>query len=79
MAEQQSIVPQSYDNAPMESFFSSMKTELVHRTQFRTRREGIVTLTWIGREKTSKGRKSAFYAALRTHVSCFQTSNALVR
>ena len=27
------------DNAPMESFFSSMKTELVHRTQFRTQRE----------------------------------------
>src|SRR3712207_351673 len=24
-----------YENAPMESFFSSMKTELVHRTQFR--------------------------------------------
>ena len=41
--------------------------------------DGIVTLTWIGREKTSKGRKSAFHAALRTHVSCFQTSNALVR
>ena len=40
---------------------------------------GIVTLTWIGREKTSKGRKSAFHAAFRTHVSCFQTSNALVR
>lgn len=40
---------------------------------------GIVTLTWIGREKTSEGRKSAFHAALRTHVSCFQTSNALVR
>jgi putative transposase len=28
-----------FDNAPMESFFSSMKTELVHRTQFRTRQE----------------------------------------
>jgi hypothetical protein len=40
---------------------------------------GIVTLTWIGREKTSKGRKSAFHAAFRTHVSCFQTSNAWVR
>ena len=26
-------------NAAMESFFSSIKTELVHRTQFRTRRE----------------------------------------
>jgi hypothetical protein len=40
---------------------------------------GIVTLTWIGRAKTSKGRKSTFYEALRAHVSCFQTSNALVR
>jgi putative transposase len=28
-----------YDNAPMESFFSSLKTELVHRTQFRNRRQ----------------------------------------
>ncbi len=27
------------DNAPMESFFSSLKTELVHRTRFATRRE----------------------------------------
>ena len=26
-------------NAPMESFFSSLKNELVHRTRFRTRRE----------------------------------------
>jgi hypothetical protein len=44
-----------------------------------TTKQGIVTLTWIGREKTSKGHKSAFHAAFRTHVSCFQTSNALVR
>ena len=49
--------------------------ELMLRAGF----NGIVTLTWIGREKTSKGRKSAFHAAFRTHVSCFQTSNALVR
>ena len=33
-----------YDNAPMESFFSSLKTELVHRTQFRTRREAKAAL-----------------------------------
>src|SRR3954451_11860791 len=26
-----------YDNAPMESFFGSLKTELVHRTAFPTR------------------------------------------
>jgi transposase InsO family protein len=26
-----------YDNAPMESFFGSLKTELVHRTGFPTR------------------------------------------
>lgn len=26
------------DNAPMESFFGALKTELVHRTRFRTRR-----------------------------------------
>jgi putative transposase len=33
-----------FDNAPMESFFSSMKTELVHRTQFRTRQEAKAAL-----------------------------------
>jgi hypothetical protein len=33
-----------YDNAPMESFFSSLKTELVHRTQFRTWREAKAAL-----------------------------------
>jgi len=27
------------DNAPMESFFGSLKTELVHRTRFKTREE----------------------------------------
>ncbi len=27
------------DNAPMESFFGALKTEMVHRTRFRTRRE----------------------------------------
>ena len=33
-----------YDNAPMESFFSSLKTELVHQTRFRTRREAKAAL-----------------------------------
>ena len=32
------------DNAPMESFFSSLKTELVHRTRFRTRKEAKTAL-----------------------------------
>ena len=32
------------DNAPMESFFSSLKTELVHRTRFATRREARAAL-----------------------------------
>ncbi len=31
-------------NAPMESFFSSLKTELVHRTRFVTRREARAAL-----------------------------------
>lgn len=33
-----------YDNAPMESFFGSLKTELVHHTHFRTRREAKAAL-----------------------------------
>ena len=32
------------DNAPMESFFESLKTEFVHRTRFRTRREAKAAL-----------------------------------
>ena len=32
------------DNAPMESFFSSLKTEMVHRTRFQTRREAKAAL-----------------------------------
>jgi transposase InsO family protein len=32
------------DNAPMESFFSSIETELVHRTQFRTGAEAKAAL-----------------------------------
>ena len=30
--------------APMESFFGSLKTELVHRTRFSTRREARAAL-----------------------------------
>ncbi|TRD13070.1 IS3 family transposase, partial [Palleronia caenipelagi] len=30
---------QCLDNAPMESFFSSLKKELVHRHRFRTREQ----------------------------------------
>ena len=32
------------DNAPMESFFSSLKTEIIHRTKFQTRREAKAAL-----------------------------------
>ena len=32
------------DNAPMESFFGSLKNELVHRTRFRSRREARAAL-----------------------------------
>ena len=33
-----------WDNAPMESFFSSLKTEIVHRTRFQTRRQARAAL-----------------------------------
>ena len=32
------------DNAPMESFFGSLKTELVHRARFRSPREAKAAL-----------------------------------
>ena len=34
------------DNAPMESFFGSMKSELVHRTRFATREDAKRALFW---------------------------------
>jgi putative transposase len=33
-----------WDNAPMESFFSSLKTEMVHRTRFQTLQEAKAAL-----------------------------------
>jgi putative transposase len=33
-----------WDNAPMESFFSSLKTKMVHRTRFQTRQEAKAAL-----------------------------------
>jgi transposase InsO family protein len=30
-----------YDNAPMESFFGTLKQELVHHRKYRTRKEAI--------------------------------------
>ncbi len=44
------------DNAPMESFFGSLKTELVHRTRFRTGEEARRTIfeyieIWCNRQR----------------------------
>ncbi len=33
-----------YDNAPMESFFGTLKTELVHHKRYRTRQEAILDI-----------------------------------
>jgi putative transposase len=34
-----------YDNAPMESFWGKLKTELVHHTRYKTRKQGIREIT----------------------------------
>jgi putative transposase len=34
-----------YDNAPMESFFGTLKTELVHHRKYRTRQEAIADIS----------------------------------
>ena len=34
-----------YDNAPMESFWGTLKSELVHHRHYRTRREAIREIT----------------------------------
>ena len=49
-------VGDSYDNALMENFFSTLKTELVYRTSWRTRDEAENALfayidTWYNRER----------------------------
>lgn len=64
-----------YDNAPMESFWGTMKNELIHHRRYRTRGEAIREITeyidvFYNRERRQKrlgylspaGYESAFYA-----------------
>lgn len=49
LAEVKAVVSMSgtgnaYDNAPMESFFATLKTELIHRRRYRTRKEAKVDI-----------------------------------
>src|SRR3954447_20579858 len=39
MAQEVAPLPRGYDNAPMESFFHTLKTELVHHRHYATRTE----------------------------------------
>ena len=49
-----------YDNAPVESFFASMKRELVHRRSFTTREEArVAVFEWIAVWYNRKRRHSA--------------------
>jgi len=49
-----------YDNAPVESFFSTLKREMIHRQQFRTRQEARTAIfQWIVAWYNSKRRHSA--------------------
>lgn len=49
-----------YDNAPVESFFASLKRELVHRNRFTTREEArTAVFTWIEGWYNRKRRHSA--------------------
>ena len=42
-----------FDNSAAESFFSSLKRELVHRYRFATRADAIAAITaWINRYNT---------------------------
>ena len=64
-----------YDNAPMESFWGTMKNELVHHRRYKTRQEAIQEITeyieiFYNRERRQKrlgylspaGYEQAFYA-----------------
>jgi transposase InsO family protein len=49
-----------WDNAPVESFFASLKRELVHRTSFATRQEArVAVFDWIAVWYNRKRRHSA--------------------
>jgi transposase InsO family protein len=49
-----------YDNAPVESFFASLKRELIHRTRFATREEArTAVFAWIEAWYNRKRRHSA--------------------
>ncbi len=49
-----------YDNAPVESFFASLKRELVHRQRFFTREEArTAVFAWIETWYNRKRRHSA--------------------
>lgn len=43
-----------YDNAPMESFFHTLKTELVHRRDYKTRAEAQRTSSLTSRASTTE-------------------------
>ena len=54
-----------YDNAPMESFFHTLKTELVYHERFRTRAEAKAAIfEWI----------ECFYNRSRIHSSIGDTT-----
>lgn len=49
-----------YDNAPVESFFASLKRELIHRTSFATRKEArLAVFEWIAVWYNRKRRHSS--------------------
>ena len=49
-----------YDNAKSESFFSTLKNELVHRLEYQTKKEAILSIfEWI----------EVFYNRKRIHSS----------
>jgi len=59
-----------WDNAPMESFFGTLKTELVHRRKYHTRQEAMVEI----REYIE-----VFRNRQRRHVSLSNLSPAVYR
>jgi len=60
------------DNAPMESFFSSLQTKVVHRTRFKIRREAKAAYAcFLGRIAFTGSLKyiEIFYYRQRSHSS----------
>ena len=67
-----------WDNSVVESFFSTLKRELVHRRRFATRDQGRrEVFTWMGRYNTQRLHSSLAYTTPTAWEEHHRTANQL--